>query len=291
MKETILVTGGVGVVGSQVVRRLLAAGRRVRATTHYPDPMAGSRAAAVDYVEVDYLSPETLPPAFRDVRRLLLVVPESPDSIVATRNIVRAACDAGVSRIVKVSFLNAGSGRGGRLPEWHARAEALVTATETSWTILRPNLFMQNFATLYGPSVIARGTFRLPVGDGRVSYVDVRDVADVVVAALAGDRLEGRRVDLTGPRALSHVEIAEILSRVLGQRIEYSDEAGSDARVCLERVGRAAELPAALEELWEAVRAGEFAVVDPAVPEILGRPATAFETFVRDYRESFRATA
>jgi uncharacterized protein YbjT (DUF2867 family) len=286
--KTILVTGGVGVVGTQVVRRLFAAGQRVRATTHYPDPLAGTRAAAVDYIEVDYLSPSTLPPAFRDVGRLLLIVPESPDSVAATRNIIDAACDAGVSRIVKVSFFNAGTGRGGRLPEWHARAEAEVTAAGASWTILRPNLFMQNFATLYGPSIIARGAFRLPVGDGRVSYIDVRDVADVVVEALLTDDLEGRHVDLTGPAAVSHEEIADVLSRVLGRRIDYVDEAGSDARVCLERVGRAAELPAGLEELWEGVRAGEFAAVDPAVSDILGRPATDFETFAHDCRASFQ---
>lgn len=284
---TILVTGGVGTVGSEVVRLLLAAGHSVRATAHFPDYEAESRAVAADFVEVEYLRPETLEPALRGVSRLLIIVPETPDTRRATKNIMKAAEIDGVQRVVKLSFLNAGSGKGGRIPEWHARSEQVVREAGIPWTILRPNLFMQNFATLYGPSIITKGAFRLPLGMGKVSYVDVRDVAAVAVAALVEDGLEGRTLDLTGPEAYSHDRIAEILSTATGSTVRYVDENGSDARVCLERVGKVAEVAAGLEELWEGVRAGDFAVVSPTIPEVLGRPAIDFGTFARDYRHFF----
>lgn len=287
---TILVTGGVGTVGSEVVRLLLAAGHSVRATAHFPDYEAEARAVAADFVEVEYLRPETLEPALRGVSRLLIIVPETPDSQRATRNLVKAAEIDGVERVVKLSFLNAGSGRGGRVPEWHARSEKVVRSSQIPWTILRPNLFMQNFATLYGPSIITKGAFRLPLGDGRVSYVDVRDVAAVAAAALVGDGLEGQTLDLTGPEAYSHERIAEMLSTATGSTVRYVDENGSDARVCLERVGKVAELTAGLEELWEGVRAGDFATVSPVVNDVLGRPAIGFETFAEDYRQLFVPT-
>jgi uncharacterized protein YbjT (DUF2867 family) len=288
MSETILVTGGVGTVGKEVVRRLLAAGEKVRATAHYPDPRAEAPAGAVDYVEVDYLRPGSLTPALRGVSRLLLIVPETPESCQATSNLMDAAGAAGVSRVVKLSFLNAGAGRGGRLMDWHAGSEEMVRQCAATWTILRPNLFMQNFVTMYGPSIKALGSFRLPLGQGRVSYVDVHDVAAVAVEALLRDDLSGRELDLTGPAALTHDEIAAVLSEAGGRQIGYVDGIGSDARVCLERVGRVAELPAALDELWEAVREGHFAAVSPAVEEVLGRPPIDFATFAARHRKDFQ---
>lgn len=285
---TILVTGGVGTVGSKVVGRLMAGGHRVRATAHSPDQAADTRATAADFVEVEYLRPETLEPALKGVTRLLVIVPETPDSRKATANLMRAAEDADVERVVKLSFLNADSGRGGRLVRWHGLSEKAVKASQIPWTILRPNLFMQNFATLYGPSIITRGAFRLPLGDGRVSYVDARDVVDVAVAALLDDGLQGRELDLTGPEAYSHEQIAKVLSRVVGSPVRYVDEFGSDARVCLECVGQAAELAVGLEELWEGVRDGVFATVSPAVEEVLGRPPMGFEAFAADHRKLFR---
>jgi uncharacterized protein YbjT (DUF2867 family) len=291
MSQTILVTGGVGTVGKEVVSRLLAAGEKVRATAHYPDPHAEARAVAVDYVEVDYLRPGTLAPAMRGVSRLLLIVPETPESVRATRNLMDAAGAAGVEHVVKLSFLNACTGRGGRLVGWHAGSEQAVRQGAASWTILRPNLFMQNFVTLYGPSIRALGSFRLPLADGRVSYIDVHDVAAVAVEALTRDDLSGREVDLTGPQALTHGEIAAVLSEAAGRQIDHIDGIGSDARICLERVGRGAELPAALDELWASVREGDFATVSPAVEEVLGRPPGTFAAFAARHRKDFQPAA
>jgi uncharacterized protein YbjT (DUF2867 family) len=288
MSETILVTGGVGTVGKEVVSRLLAAGEKVRATAHYPDPRAETPAGAVDYVEVDYFRPGSLETAMRGVSRLLVIVPETPESCQATRNLMDAAEAAGVSRVVKLSFLNAGTGRGGRLMDWHAGSEEMVRRGAAAWTILRPNLFMQNFVTLYGPSIRALGSYRLPLGRGRVSYVDVHDVAAVAVEALLRDALSGRELDLTGPAALTHEEIAAVLSETGERQISYVDGIGSDARACLERVGRVAELPAALDELWEAVREGQFAAVSPVVEEVLGRPPVDFASFAARHRKDFQ---
>jgi uncharacterized protein YbjT (DUF2867 family) len=287
MADTVLVTGGVGTVGSEVVRRLVAAGERVRATAHFPDYGAETRARGIDYVEVDYHDRHTLRTAFDGVGRLFLIVPESPGSEPATRNLMEAAAEAGVRRVVKLSFLNADKRVGGRLLRWHHQAERAVLESGIPVTVLRPNLFMQNFVTLYGPSIVALGSLRLPLADARVSYVDVRDVADVAVAVLLGDGHVGREYDLTGPEAVSHEQIAAVLSRVTGRPIRYLDEVGSDARLRLERVGACAQVAPSLEELWASVRAGDFAVVSAAVRDLLGREPFSFERFATDHAAAF----
>lgn len=70
-----------------------------------------------------------------------------------------------------------------------------------AYTFLRPNLFMQgllNFRSL----IVEQNTFYAAIGDAKVSAVDVRDIADVAVAALTEAGHEGKIYDLTGSQAL-----------------------------------------------------------------------------------------
>ena len=63
----------------------------------------------------------------------------------------------------------------------------------------------------------------LPVGGGRTSFIDVRDIAAVAVAALTDPWHIGEAFVLTGPEALSHTEVARNLSEVTGRRCVFED--------------------------------------------------------------------
>jgi len=288
MPNTILVTGGVGTVGSAVVKELIARRAPVRATTHYPDYMAEARIAPIDLVEVDFERPETLETAFDGVAKVLVIGPESPSSVDMARYDAVAAVAHGVRHVVKLSFLNADSRGSGRLLEWHRHAEELLGGYDVPVTILRPNLFMQNFLTLYRSSIVEGDAFSLPAGNGRVSYVDARDVAACAVEALLGEGHEDKAYDITGPEAVTHEQIAALLSRVTGRTIRYRDEPGSDARLRMERVGAAKEIAEALEEFWASVEAGEFDRVTPVVRQLTGRAPIGFERFADDHKRSFQ---
>jgi uncharacterized protein YbjT (DUF2867 family) len=70
-----------------------------------------------------------------------------------------------------------------RFLRYHAAVESAIQATQMAYTFLRPNLFMQsllNFRSL----IVEQNTFYAAIGDAKVSVVDVRDIADVAVAAL-----------------------------------------------------------------------------------------------------------
>jgi uncharacterized protein YbjT (DUF2867 family) len=57
--------------------------------------------------------------------------------------------------------------------------------------------------------------------DGRVSQIDIRDVAAVAVKALTEDGHIGKAYTLTGPEALMNRQIAQILSDKLGREVRY----------------------------------------------------------------------
>jgi uncharacterized protein YbjT (DUF2867 family) len=288
MSTDVLVTGATGRAGTEMVRRLAARdGVRVRAASHFPDREADTRADAVDFVEVDFDGPETLDVAFRGIDKAVLITPEDVNMVRMTERLVRAAERAGVSRLVRVSFINAGTGIGGRLLDWHREAETIVAASPIPSVCLRPNSYMQNFLTMYAPSIFVRGAFYTPMGNGRISYIDARDVADAGVEALLGDDHAGEVFDLTGPVALAHDEIAEMLSAEIGRSIGYVDVGEDHACAVLERKGASPALVEALCELWMAMRHDAFAATGDGFERLTGRRPRDFGQFVRDHRSEF----
>jgi len=291
----ILVTGASGRAGTEMIRQLAAAGASVRGAIHYPDHDAESRVGRVDFVEVDFDRPDTLDTAFRGIDEAVLITPEETTMVAQTRNLVQAAERAGVGHLVRVSFLHAGAA-GGPVLDWHREAEKVVEESAIPSTILRPNSYMQNFLTMYGPSIFVRGAFFTPMGGGRISYIDARDVADAAVQVMvredlgarggAGDRI----YSLTGPAPLPHDQIAEILTREVGQPIRYVDIGEEDACVALRRRGASEELVEALCELWLAMRHDEFATTAGDFEELTGRPPRSFADFVREHAAELRVS-
>jgi len=273
-----------------MVRQLAASGVSVRAALHYPDHDAESRAAAVDYVEVDFLRPETLATAFRGVDKAVLITPEESSMVAMTRRLVEAAQQAEVKHLVRVSFIHADQGIGGPLLAWHREAEEIVAASSVPSTTLRPNSYMQNFLTMYAPSIYVRGAFSTPMGAGRISYIDARDVADAAVKVLLDDGHEDAVYELTGPESLSHEEIAAILTREVGQPIRYVDVGNDEACAALHRRGASDALVEALCDLWLAMRRGEFARLEADVADLLGRPPRRFADFVREHVRELRVS-
>ncbi|HZL64405.1 MAG TPA: SDR family oxidoreductase [Thermoleophilia bacterium] len=295
MSNHTLVTGASGRAGTEMIRQLAAAGASVRGAVHFPDHDAESRVGRVDFVEVDFDQPETLDTAFRGIDKAVLITPEESEMVVQTRNLVRAAERAGVGHLVRVSFLHAGAA-GGQLLDWHLEAERVVQESAIPSTILRPNSYMQNFLTMYGPSIFVRGAFFTPMGAGRISYIDARDVADAAVHVLllaesdSLERADDRVYSLTGPRPLPHDEIAQILTRAAGQPIRYVDIGEEDACVALRRRGASEQLVEALCELWLAMRHDEFATTAGDFEELTGRLPRSFEDFVREHAEELRVS-
>lgn len=114
-------------------------------------------------------------------------------------------------------------------------------------THLWPNAFMQNFRR-FAPLIRERGAFYAPLGDARVSLVEIEDVAAVTVAALVEDGHEGETYEITGPEAISYAECAAILSNELGREVRYVSVSDDEARAALAKAGIGPEAAHALVE-------------------------------------------
>ena len=108
--------------------------------------------------------------------------------------------------------------------EWMAAAGSAGVA----WTILRPHHFMQN---LLDATVFDRKAGRVysASGDGRIPFIDTRDIAAAAVATLTEDGHEGAVYTLTGPEAISYRDVTQILSRLLDRPLAYVPESEAEA--------------------------------------------------------------
>lgn len=252
MAEISLVTGANGHLGSNLVRALLGAGRKVRASVR--DAGRGGPVAdlGAEVVCADLMNPGSLDGALAGVDTLYQVAgvfrhwarqPERDivaPNVEGTRNIVRAAARAGVRRVVYVSSSTAVAAAPGSdtaserdwrsefLGNPYARAKTqaervaldLAGRLDLDLVSVLPSTIV---GPVYGPlslsmtlpDRIMRGA--LPAApDFRFTYVDVRDVAEAMITA-AGKGRAGERYLLAGDEPMSVTRLAELACQVSPQ--------------------------------------------------------------------------
>jgi len=288
MTDTILVMGATGNVGSQVVKQLADTGANVRAAVRSPRKAESLKSERVSLTEFDTDKPETIEAAFQGVDKVFLLTPLVPNMVELSANLVAAAKKAGVKHIIKSSGMGAEVEPGITLTRWHREAEKAIEASGIAFTFVRPNGFMQNYANFNGATIKTQNTFYLPVGDGKVSYIDTRDIAAVAVAALTQDGHEGKAYEVTGLEAISNQEIAEIISQVVGRKINYVDVPEDAARSEMKQSGMPDVLIDMTMELYELYKAGYASEVTPTVEQVTGKKPISFAQFANDYAEVFK---
>jgi uncharacterized protein YbjT (DUF2867 family) len=282
----ILITGATGTVGSEVVKRLSAEGVQVRAVTRNPGKADIIRLPQVEVVKGDFEDADSIHRACAGMDRAFLVTNSTERTEHQQIAFTRLAHQSGVRHIVKLSQLHADASAPGRFLRYHAAVEAAIRASGLTFTFLRPNLYMQGLLN-FRQSIQEKSAFFAAAGNARISAVDVRDLADVAVAALTGSQHDNKSYALTGPDALTFTEMAHQVSRAVGRTITFVDVPPESMRAALADLGFPAWQADGLLEEFAMYRRGEAAGVEPGVREALGRPPRSFGEFARDYAPLF----
>jgi uncharacterized protein YbjT (DUF2867 family) len=283
----ILITGASGNVGKEVLKQILAMGAKVRAAFRSAGK-AASAPSGVDIVTMDYNQPQTVQAALKGVEQVFLVGPPTSNLTALERKAIDEIKQSEARYVVKLSAMG---GRTAIVPKQHADSEDYIKSSGLSYTFLRPNGFMQNFVTYNAPTINTQNAFYGSQGEGKVSHIDIRDIAAVAVKTLTENGHESRAYSLTGPEALSNTRIAEILSEDTGREIRYVDLPPEQFKQALMGAGTPEWNADALVNLQEFYRAGGASAVTSDVEQLLGRKPTSFEQFSRDYAEAFRRAA
>lgn len=282
----LLVIGATGTVGRELLRELRSRGQRIRAAARDPLVASQSIGAEIDWIRFDYQKEETFAPALEGVDRVFMILPPSDNTAdIPAISFVRRMCEMSIRAVVDLSAMGAELN-----PSMAVRkVELFLEDSGLTFTHLRPNWFMQIFATGSFQEQVRGGKLYFPADRARISYIDARDIAAAAAVALTEPGHSGKAYTLTGPAALDHFEIAQTLSEAADRTITYEPNTEDQAREAMSQAGMGLAQRERLIGFYRFVRQGFCEAIKPDLSTILQREPTSFGQFARDYAPQWNA--
>jgi uncharacterized protein YbjT (DUF2867 family) len=216
----ILVIGGTGNVGAQVVKELQKRKADIRLLVRNEGtPMPTGVEVAIG----DLLDPVSVEKAMRGADKLYLLNAVAPDELTQGLIAYDLAKKLKLKHIVYHSVFRVE--RFKDVPHFASKfaIESALREFDVPFTIVRPNYFIQNDATLKD-ALMKAGTYPAPLGNVGISVVDIRDIAEATAIVLTSDEHNGKTYNLNGPEPLSGPRAASIWTKLLGREIRYPGE-------------------------------------------------------------------
>jgi uncharacterized protein YbjT (DUF2867 family) len=284
----ILVTGASGNAGGAVMNELIKGNASFRAMYRSPED-ARKAPAGVSTVIADFSSRESMQDALIGVESVYLVCSPIPALVELESKAIDVCRERGIRHLVLNSALGAAD-YPKSFPAWHRTVEDKLRASGLPFTILRPNSFMQNVVSFFAPSIREQGAFFAAMGNARTSYLDLRDVASVVARVLASPEEHlGKTYELNGPEAVTYAELGDRIAHVCDRSARFVDIPETAQRASMLGMGMPAWLVDALLDLQRYYTNGQGGEVTEVLPQLLGRPPVAIDSFLEEFRDSFRS--
>jgi NAD(P)H dehydrogenase (quinone) len=271
----IAVTGASGNIGGAVVSGLLDAGRtNVIALARNPARL-GARQSGAAVRRADYDDRAELAAALAGVETLIFVSSdgEAAQMLVHHINVLDAAADSGIDRIVYLSILDVAPGSPFCFAPVHRETERMLRDRGIPHTTVRASIYSE-FFTRWINKESASGPLALPMGTGRVSLVSRRDVARCLVACGLRNQ-EGLQL-VTGNHSYDLAELAALTEKFTHASIKVNDVDLTDFCERLLREGVSPWWSYAFTSMFGSIREHRFEIVTDDVVKLTGQSPTPF---------------
>lgn len=270
----IIVTGATGHYGRKVVESLVSKmpASQIGVSVRDPGKAATLQALGVRVTKGDFKDPASLAASFDGAEQVLIVSANvlGEEAIRLHENAIQAAKAAGAKRILYTSHQAASGSSKVAFARDHAATEALLESSAVAFASLRNGFYAESaFYQLGG--IKESGQLRLPE-DGPVSWTVRDDLAEAAAAALSDSSLfDGITPPLTGSVTYTFADLAQIASAILGREIARETISEDAYRTGALSHGYPEPMVGMLVSMFQAIRDGEFNVVDPTLERVLGR--------------------
>jgi uncharacterized protein YbjT (DUF2867 family) len=275
----IVVTGGTGRVGQQVVAQLRERNLEVRVVSRHPgQPRAGVQTAAADLAD-----PASLEAALRGADALFLLWPFTSAELTAT--LAPQVANLAARHVTRIVYLSA-QPAAERPGSFWALAERAIEDSGAAWTFLRPVGFASN-TLMWADQIRVGDVVRWPFGAAARSLIDERDIAAVAVKALTQDGHAGSRYLLSGPAVLTQAEQLAAIGRALGRDLTWEELPRAQAQQALAAAWGDPGFAASALDTWERF-VTHPEVVTSTVRDLTGVPAHTFADWAAANAGAFR---
>ena len=277
----ILITGAGGKTG-RTLAKVLSQVESVFAFVHREDHVSVLKSLGAEKVIVGDMHDESaIRSAMQGVRSVYHICPNmNPDEVGIGKLVIDAARAEGVEHFVYHSVLHPQTEK--MIHHWQKlRVEEMIFESGLPFTILQPAPYMQNLLAGW-KSIVEDGVLRVPYSvSSKFSFVDLEDVAEAAKIVLTEPNHVNAIYELAGTPPMSHVDVAEILSRVLNRDVRAEKEEISDWRLRVERSsGMSENAVGNLVKMFDYYHQWGLAGNPNVLGWLLNREPTSLETFI-----------
>jgi uncharacterized protein YbjT (DUF2867 family) len=275
----IVVTGGTGRVGRQVVAQLRERGFPVRVVSRTP----GRGQTDVETASADLANPASLEPHLQGADALFLLWPFTSPEVAA--NLAPEVAKLAARHVARVVYLSA-QPAGERPGSFWALVEQAIADSGVPWTFLRPTGFASN-TLLWADQIRSGDVVRWPFGAAARSLIDERDIAAVAVRALTEDGHASSRYLLSGPAVLTQAEQLAAIGQALGRELTWAELSRPEAQRALAAAWGDPAFAASALDTWERF-VTHPEIVTTTVRDLTGASAHSFADWAAANADAFR---
>lgn len=228
---------------------------------------------------------DSLRRAMEGVDTAFLVSSISPNALDLQCNVIDAARESGVKRVVRISSVGANAKARPRISRMHGNIDDYLKQSGIAYTILCPHFFMQNLDA-QRLTLLEDGDIYAPAGDGKIGLVHAEDIAECAVAALLDERHAGKTYTITGPEALDFHQLASSLTAAMNWEIQFVDISSAEFRRLMIDGGADPWLAEAIDELYAVFKAGYGKMVSSGVKRLTGSEPRPFSLYAESFASS-----
>lgn len=266
------ITGATGQLGRIVVEKLKkkVPAENIVALVRTPGKAADLQ---VEIRPFDYNKPEDMATALQGIDRLLLISGnEIGQRAQQHSNVINAARQSGVSRIVYTSLLHADTSTLNLAGE-HLATESALKASGIAYTILRNSWYTENYTGSTG-NAIAGGAFLGCAGNGKIASASRADFAEAAAVVLADEGHSGKIYELAGDTAYPLADLAAEISKQTGKNIPYKNLSEEEYANILKSFGIPDGMAAAIASWDTGASKGELFDDRHQLSKLIGRATT-----------------
>lgn len=282
--KNVLITGATGNVGYELLQKLkgidnvniYAAGRDISKAKEIIDDVK------INYVKLDFKNVSTYTKALKEIDTVFLMRPPAISKV--KKYIYPFLVKMKEANIKQIVFLSLQGGDKNILVP-HYRIERYIENLDLPYTFLRPSFFMQNLSTTHLKEIKEDNEIFIPAGQGKTNFIDVRDIAEVAKKVILEEGHLEIGYELTGPDNLDYIQIAEIMSDILGKKIEYKNPSIFQFYKRKRNEGYSIMHIIVMIGLYSVTKFGLAAKKTDELKQLLDRDPISFEQFVKDHKE------